>query len=103
MRSLDVDNVDVKRLASMQGVESSSKGWEMLSPQAFMVMNERKPPFDNVKVRQAVMHAINRDFIVKNIFFGLARVANGPVSSTTRSEEHTSEIQSLMRIQYAVF
>src|SRR3546814_18694098 len=67
----------------MQCVESASKGVEMLSPQAFMVMNERKPPFDNVKVRQAVMHAINRDFIVKNIFFGLARVATGPVSSTT--------------------
>src|SRR3546814_10055081 len=99
-----------------------------------MVMNERKPPFDNIKVRQAVMHAVNRDFIVKNIFFGLARVATGPVSSTTpfyekdvpvydynpkkakalieasgvdvasmRSEEHTSELQSLMRISYAVF
>src|SRR3546814_1021542 len=26
-----------------------------------------------------------------------------PVSSTTRSEEHTSELQSLMRISYAVF
>ncbi|WP_255592438.1 ABC transporter substrate-binding protein [Bordetella sp. BOR01] len=83
MRSLDVDNVDVKRLGAMPGVDSSSQGWEMLSPQAFMVMNQRKPPFDNVKVRQAVMHAINRDFIVKNIFFGLARVATGPVSSTT--------------------
>lgn len=82
MRSLDVDNVDVKRLSQLPGVGTSTQGWEMLSPLAFIVMNERKPPFDNVKVRQAVMHAINRDFIVKNIFFGLAQVATGPVSST---------------------
>src|SRR3546814_7361194 len=27
----------------------------------------------------------------------------GPVGSPTRSEEHTSELQSLMRISYAVF
>jgi peptide/nickel transport system substrate-binding protein len=83
MRSLDIDNVDVKRIRALPGVETSGKGWEMLSPQAFMVMNQRKPPFNNVKVRQAVMHAVNRDFIVKNIFFGLGRVATGPVSSTT--------------------
>ena len=48
-----------------------------------MVMNERKPPFNNVKVRQAVMYALNRDFIVKNIFFGIGKVATGPISSTT--------------------
>src|SRR3546814_4134836 len=29
--------------------------------------------------------------------------AQGGVSSTNRSEEHTSELQSLMRISYAVF
>src|SRR3546814_1822622 len=28
---------------------------------------------------------------------------NGPVDATARSEEHTSELQSLMRISYAVF
>src|SRR3546814_1525512 len=29
--------------------------------------------------------------------------SRGPVSSASRSEEHTSELQSLMRISYAVF
>src|SRR3546814_1327726 len=32
--------------------------------------------------------------------FAIARGAQGPI---TRSEEHTSELQSLMRISYAVF
>src|SRR3546814_8635141 len=36
--------------------------------------------------------------------FGLARAGyNGDTLETSRSEEHTSELQSLMRISYAVF
>src|SRR3546814_10357547 len=30
-------------------------------------------------------------------------LAPGPIAQTVRSEEHTSELQSLMRISYAVF
>src|SRR3546814_9061694 len=33
----------------------------------------------------------------------LRRVAHAPVHQPGRSEEHTSELQSLMRISYAVF
>src|SRR3546814_10821507 len=33
----------------------------------------------------------------------LARASPGQESATSRSEEHTSELQSLMRISYAVF
>lgn len=83
LRGGDVDNVDVKRLKTLPNVEMTTKGWEMYSPLAFLSMNERKPPFDNVKVRQAVMHAINRKFIVDNIFFGMGKVATGPIASTT--------------------
>src|SRR3546814_4033274 len=34
---------------------------------------------------------------------GLRRAAGGPGGPAGRSEEHTSELQSLMRISYAVF
>src|SRR3546814_1941969 len=33
----------------------------------------------------------------------LLETANGFITNTSRSEEHTSELQSLMRISYAVF
>ncbi|GBU15640.1 ABC transporter substrate-binding protein [Polaromonas sp.] len=83
LRGGDVDNIDIKRIKAMPNVEMTTKGWEMYSPLAFMVMNQRKPPFNNINVRQAVMHAINRKFVVDNIFFSLGKVATGPIASTT--------------------
>ncbi|CPP53670.1 extracellular substrate-binding protein%2Cfamily 5 [Bordetella pertussis] len=79
----DVDSVDIKRLRALPGVQYTTKGWEMFGPMGLMVLNQREAPFDNVLVRRAVMHALNRDFIVKNIFFGMGRVPTGPFSSAT--------------------
>ena len=83
LRGGDVDNVDVRRLRALKGVTTTTAGWESYSPLAFMMMNNRKPPFDNVKVRQAAMHAIDKNFVASTIFFGLAKPANGPLASTT--------------------
>ena len=54
----------------------------MFSPQAYLIFNMRKPPFDNLKVRQAVMAAMNRNMVVNNIFFGLGKVATSPFVTT---------------------
>ena len=83
LRGGDVDNVDVKRLRALPNVEYTTKGWEMFAPMASMLLNERKPPFNNVKVRQAVMHALNRKLIVDNIFFGMGKPAVSPFASST--------------------
>src|SRR3546814_6515285 len=40
------------------------------------------------------------DFLERNWLAGIESPHKGPIS---RSEEHTSELQSLMRISYAVF
>src|SRR3546814_7992886 len=40
--------------------------------------------------------------VIENVRFAAANGANGAVIAA-RSEEHTSELQSLMRISYAVF
>lgn len=84
IRGGDIEGFDVARLASLPGVQSSTQGWENYSPLAFMVWNMRKAPFDNVKVRQAILHAIDRDFVAETIMFGQAKAATGPVASTTK-------------------
>lgn len=84
LRGGDVDNVDVRRLKSLPNVGYTTDGWEMYGPLAFMMMNERKPPFDNVNIRRAVAGALDRNFVARTIFFGLAKPAVGPIASTTK-------------------
>lgn len=78
----DVDYVDVQRLKGMPGVESTFSGWEMFSPLAYMIFNMRNAPLDNVLVRRAIMHAMDRDRIVENIFFKMGSPAKSPFVPT---------------------
>src|SRR5699024_11026347 len=84
LRGGDVDYVDVNRLRSTPNISYTTKGWELYSPQAYLIPNIRTAPFDNVKVRQALMYALDREMIVNNIFFGFGKVANGSFVRTER-------------------
>src|SRR5918999_921162 len=45
----------------------------------FVGMNVATPPWDNVKLRQAVNYAIDREGIVKGVLGGRARELKGPI------------------------
>lgn len=45
--------------------------------------NMRKAPFDNVKVRQAISHAINSDFVAAAVSFKHETAAVGPLNSNS--------------------
>ena len=83
LRGGDVENFEIRRLQKLPNVASTQAGWEMFSPNLWLQMNLRKPPFDNIEVRRAIMQAMDREFIVKNVFMGIGKVATGPISSTT--------------------
>ena len=51
--------------------------------QAVMYMNPTKPPFDDVKVRQAISYAYPYDDILEGVYFGAASRGGGPIPSTT--------------------
>ena len=72
---------DVKKLAALPSLEVTTKGYEMISPIVEMVINTKKAPFDNVKVRQAINYAIDRKFVIDNVWFGFGKPAMGPISS----------------------
>ena len=48
------------------------------------VFNLTHPPLDNLKVRQAIYYAINREFMVPAVLGGLGRVAKAPISAGIR-------------------
>ena len=73
--------VDVKRLAAMGHLKAVTGGYQMQAPIVGLDFNTQKPPFDNVKVRQAVAYAIDRKFVIDNIWFGFGKPATGPISS----------------------
>src|SRR5262249_23970130 len=56
-------------------------GYEMSSRIAGPPSNPRRPPFNDIKVRQAVSYAINRKAVIENVWFGWGKPATGPISS----------------------
>ena len=49
---------------------------------AYVAMQCEKPPFDDVRVRRAVNHAVNREGIIHALYRGLGSVAAGPLPPT---------------------
>lgn len=70
---------DLERLSKVEGIEVVSKGYEALTYQLVVEINHRRKELSDVKVRQAIAHAIDKDFVVKTIFLGYAEAATGPV------------------------
>lgn len=50
---------------------------------SFWAFNTQQPPFDNVLVRQALAHAVNRPAIIQTIYNGNARLATGMLPETS--------------------
>jgi peptide/nickel transport system substrate-binding protein len=86
---------DVRTLAKLPTIETTTKGYEMSSPIVQLDFNTRKPPFDNLAVRQAVSYAISRKTVIENVWFGWGKPATGPISSNFAPVGfYTSEVRN---------
>jgi peptide/nickel transport system substrate-binding protein len=72
---------DVKTLEKLPHMAATTRGYEMQSPIVQLDFNTQRPPFDNIKVRHAVSHAINRQWVIDNVWFSFGKPATGPISS----------------------
>jgi peptide/nickel transport system substrate-binding protein len=79
-----VENFDVPRIRDMENTCITDKGWEFFGPLSWIWINLNNKPMDDLKVRQAMMHAMDRDFAKDALWNGLGKVATGPLSSSTR-------------------
>jgi peptide/nickel transport system substrate-binding protein len=68
---------DAPRLARLPGV--SVKQTDLRGAAYLAIFNVRRAPYDDVRVRQAVAHAIDREFIRRNVDTGYTIEMLGPV------------------------
>jgi peptide/nickel transport system substrate-binding protein len=84
----DIDTFEVPRLAkALDKYEMTTKGYEYFAPHSWLEMNNRIAPMNDKRFRQAVAHAIDRKALLQRVYFGLGKIATGPVSSKTRFYE----------------
>ncbi|MEN6473359.1 MAG: peptide-binding protein [Syntrophaceae bacterium] len=86
-------NIDVKGLTPLQYLRQTSapeftrnfvKYKYLDSVYTFLGFNLKRPPFDDLKVRQAMAHAIDKEEIIKGVLFGLGMATTGPYKPGTR-------------------
>lgn len=75
-----VPGSDLVRLREDPRFDYETKGYALLASMQFFQFNLKNPKFQDVRVRRAFAHAIDRDFIVRNIWYGYGSAATGPLS-----------------------
>ncbi len=80
----DIEPFDVPRFKAKPNLEVELRGWEYASQLSWIEINHRVKPLDDIRVRQAMSHALDRNFILNKLWFGIGKVATGPIASTTR-------------------
>lgn len=82
--SFDIEMFDVQRVAALPHLALETRGYEFMAPVARIEFNNRVEPFNDVRFRQAICHALDKQLFTDMIFFGLGKPATGPVSYRTR-------------------
>ena len=82
---------EVQRLAKLPNVMIEQRGGDAVGALGWLAFNLKKKPLDDVRVRQAISYAIDRDFITKKLHGGLTRIATGPIAPG--SPFHTDQVE----------
>ena len=80
------------QLSKSKDVVMSRKGGDAIGPLGWLAFNLKRKPFDDLRVRQAIAHAIDKEFIVKQLHQGATRVATGPIAPG--SPFHTDKVET---------
>ena len=77
-----IPNVDVVRLRDLPSIGVTTDGYAMINPMALIEFDTTRPPFDKPAIRQAISTAIDRQFLIDNIWFGYGKPATSALSSS---------------------
>ncbi len=77
----DLPSSEVARLRRNPNLVVTGNGHAQTASVMPLVFNLDRPVFKDLRVRQAIAHAIEKEFIFQKADYGLGRLATGPVSS----------------------
>ncbi len=76
-----IPNIDAVRLRDTDGFSVTTDGYSMINPVSLIEFNTTEPPFDNPAIRKAISLALDRQFLIENIWFGYGKPATSALSS----------------------
>ncbi len=77
---LNPSPLDVARLNKLGDVIVTDKGREGYATVETLIPNLTRAPLSDLRVRRAMAHAIDKNFLVEKLLFGMGAPATGPVS-----------------------
>lgn len=86
---------DIERLEKIPNVTVTNKGFAGVGPLNWLAFNTQKKPLDDVRVRQAIAYAANREFITGKLMSGKAAPATGPIAPGSPLDEPAVETYKL--------
>lgn len=76
-----IPNIDAVRLKDMDHIDVTTDGYAMINPVSLIEFDTTEPPFDQPVLRQAISMALDRQFLIDNIWFGYGKPATSALSS----------------------
>lgn len=70
---------DIDRLRRHRDFTVSTRGNEGNAVQNTVEFNTRRKELSDIRVRRAIVHAINTDFFIENMLYGFGRRGQGPI------------------------
>lgn len=70
---------DLRQLKDNPQMSLTAKGYEGIGPLNWLALNLERKPLSDVRVRKALAHAIDKNFLTKALMAGFARPADGPI------------------------
>lgn len=68
-----------RRLGNVRNIATDNRGYQFFGTRYMLELNLRNPTLADKRVRQAIARAIDRQFILKNIWCGFGTLSTGPV------------------------
>ena len=86
---------EIRALEEAEDLVVTRTGYEAVGPIVWLAFNAGKEPLNDVRVRQAIAYAIDRDFIVNALQRGRSTIQRGPIIESSPFFDETIEAYDL--------